>query len=244
MYRHIPSSTRKWFAISRKAKLLIAIQDANAFRDSPLERLETSMAIDKNSRHTGSLFEGIGWCWHCSGARDKLTLTRYSRPTMTAKQQCHGSPQAAKSKKVWQRILSEDTRPSSAVKHYNHWQILWWSHVLHILIDCGVRFVHNHVHRIQNWPVNVCHTRATTLSRVTDDCPPQISKMPWQTAHDWDCSFAIQYRQYHGRALLFCNTHFKHHKEYKFFHTRLLWTTQFQGTRNTISFIWYSFHWI
>ena len=137
MYRHIPSSTRKWFAISRKAKLLIAIQDANAFLDSPLERLETSMAIDKNSRHTGSLFEGIGWCCHCSGARDKLTLTRYSRPTMTAKQQCHGSPQAAKSKKVWQRILSEDTRPSSAVKHYNHWQILWWSLVLHILIDCG-----------------------------------------------------------------------------------------------------------
>ena len=148
MYRHIPSSTRKWFAISRKAQLLIAIQDANAFLDSPLERLETSMAIDKNSRHTGSLFEGIGWCWHCSGARDKLTLNRYSRPTMTAKQQCHGSPQAAKSKKVWQRMLSEDTRPSSAelkkivseliiCKHYNHWQILWWSLVLHILIDCG-----------------------------------------------------------------------------------------------------------
>ena len=29
---------------------------------------------------------------------------------MPAKQQCHGSPQAAKSKKVWQRILSEDTK--------------------------------------------------------------------------------------------------------------------------------------
>ena len=58
-----------------------------------------------------------------------------------------------------------------------------------------------------------------------------IQAMPRQTAHVLDCTFATQYRQCHGRALLFWNTHFKHLKKYKFFHTRLLWTTQLKGFR-------------
>ena len=90
---------------------------------------------------------------------NSLELHTAGQQWHAARQQCHGSPQAAKStgafrcsnpqsKKVWQRILSEDTGPSCAKlkkgvsiliisKLYNHWQILWWSLVLHILIDCG-----------------------------------------------------------------------------------------------------------